>query len=146
MSGCVFCGILRGEIEGSFVKRGELCSAFLDLHPMNPGHVLVVPNAHFERFSDLPTEYAGPMFEMAQKILRSLQQSSLRCEGANIFLSDGAVAGQEVPHVHLHVGPRFTGDGLHCGFLHDDPRASSRPELEQVAAELRARLETAGVA
>ena len=90
----------------------------MDIHPINEGHLLVVPNRHVERFTELTEDEAGDLFSTGQKILKALQKSDVRCEGANLFLSDGSVAGQEVDHSHLHVVPRFIGDGQRIGFKH----------------------------
>jgi histidine triad (HIT) family protein len=140
MSNCVFCKILKNEVIASFLFRNATVSAFLDVHPINPGHVLIVPNAHYERFADIEKKTVGEMFEVAQSILKAIQQSSLRCEGANLFLSDGAVAGQEVFHSHLHVAPRFSGDGQHVGFNHGDSDSSPRSELDRIAKEISLKL------
>lgn len=140
MDGCVFCKILDRQLPGSFVFQSELVSAFLDIHPMNPGHVLIVPNKHFSRFGEIDKEIAGKMFEVAQVILKAIQASSVRCEGANIFLSDGEVAGQEVGHSHLHVVPRFKGDGQRPGFAHGKSHDLSREDLDQLALSISAQI------
>lgn len=140
MSNCVFCKILKNEIPASFVYRNATVSAFLDIHPINPGHVLVVPNNHCKRFADVEPSTAGEMFKAAQHILKAIQKSSLPCEGANLFLSDGEVAGQEVGHSHLHIAPRFSGDGQHVGFNHGDPDSNPRSELDRIAKEISRQL------
>ncbi len=136
MSTCIFCKILKNELPASFVYRNEAVSAFLDIHPINPGHVLIVPNSHCERFTGIDEKTVGDMFVAAQIILKAIQQRSLHCEGANIFLSDGVVAGQDVFHSHLHVAPRFSGDGQHVGFNHGDPDSNPRLELDRIAKEI----------
>lgn len=133
MNNCIFCKIINDNTEASFVYKGEHVSAFMDLNAINTGHVLVVPNEHNERFVDINPTVAGEMFQIAQKILAAIQESEIRCEGANIFLSDGFVAGQEVPHSHLHIAPRFKDDGHKMGFSHYDPNISKREELDKAA-------------
>lgn len=133
MAKTVFEKVISGEFDGSFVYKDEVCVAFMDLNPLNPGHVLVVPREPVERFSLLNSNIAIHLFEIAQKILKAIEASSLRSEGANIFLSDGEIAGQEVPHVHLHIVPRFSGDGMRISFG-KTLRAESREELNRVAA------------
>ena len=132
----MFCRILAGELDGSFIYRGKNCSAFLDIHPITPGHVLIVPNNHFERFIDIEPFAAREMMETAQKVLKAIGKTNLKCEGANIFLSDGEVAGQEVPHSHLHIAPRFQGDKQRMGFSHADPDEVDRAELNEIAAKI----------
>jgi histidine triad (HIT) family protein len=139
-SSCVFCKIIAGNLPASQLYSDELCIAFLDLHPINPGHVLVVPNRHVERCFDLTKEESGRLFGVAQEIYRAIRKTDLQCEGANLFLSDGTVAGQEVPHSHLHIAPRFTADGHRMGFSHADPEASARTALDSVAAQIKAQL------
>jgi histidine triad (HIT) family protein len=140
MSNCVFCRILAGELDGSFVHRGQRVSAFLDINPITPGHVLIVPNDHVERFTGIDPVVAAEMMEMAQKVLRAITKTDLRCEGANIFLSDGEVAGQEVPHSHLHIAPRFRGDGQRMGFNHADPGQVKRATLNSIATKITQKL------
>jgi len=88
----------------------------MDIRPVNPGHVLVVPHTHAVLFSELDKESIGHMFQVAQQINTALRASGIKCEGVNLFLADGRAAGQEVMHVHLHVIPRYHGDGHHLRF------------------------------
>jgi histidine triad (HIT) family protein len=137
---CVFCRIAKGELPASEVYRDHLCMAFLDIHPINEGHVLVVPLAHSPSLTDLSDEVAGHLFKIGKKLLAAIQASGLRCEGANLFLSDGAVAGQEVLHCHLHIAPRFEGDGQRVGFRHADSIDYPRERLNAIAGKIRGRL------
>jgi histidine triad (HIT) family protein len=141
MINCVFCKILKDQLEASFVYRGESVTAFMDLGAINPGHVLVIPNEHSERFVDIDAEVSGEMFKVAQKVLIAIQNSDIACEGANIFLSDGEVAGQEVPHSHLHIAPRFKGDAHRMGFSHFDGSLSERTKLDEAAKEISKNLD-----
>lgn len=116
MPSCIFCSILSGNSPANFVYRDELCAAFMDIHPVNPGHVLVVPFAHAEMLSGVNRDVLERMLWVAQQVNTAIRSSSLRCEGVNLFLADGRVAGQAVMHVHLHVIPRYRGDGHHLRF------------------------------
>ena len=134
---CIFCRILAGELPATFVHRDEHCAAFMDIQPVNPGHVLVVPTRHATHLADLDPLVAARMLPLAQRMAAALRASGVRCEGVNLFLADGAAAMQEVFHVHLHVFPRWRGDGFGLRF---GPRYAERPpreELERVAAMLR---------
>jgi histidine triad (HIT) family protein len=133
MNECIFCKILNGELDSSFVFHGKNCSAFLDIHPMNPGHVLIVPHQHRSRLSELTISENHEMFEIAQKLLIAIERSDLSCEAANIFLSDGEIAGQDVFHSHLHVVPRFKGDGHRMGITHSNPKKLDRSTLNGIA-------------
>ncbi|MGC8780313.1 MAG: HIT family protein [Anaerolineae bacterium] len=140
MSRCIFCDILAGQAEGSFVYRDELCAAFMDIHQPNAGKVLVVPNHHAATLADLPPETAGHMFQVAQQIAAALRRSQLPCDGVNLFLADGRAAGQEVFHVHLHVLPRVAGDGIALRFGPGHARFPPRDELDRLAAQIRGHL------
>ena len=138
---CVFCRILAGELPATFVHRDEHCAAFMDIQPVNAGHVLVVPTSHATQLADLDPEVAARMLPLAQRVAAALRASGVRCEGVNLLLADGAAAMQEVFHVHLHVFPRYRGDGFGLRF---GPHHSDRPPreaLEQVAAQLRSALD-----
>lgn len=134
MSDCVFCKILSGDLPGTFVFKDETCSAFLDIHPINPGHVLVVPNRHVNNVVELTTEEAAHLLKIGRQILISIKKTKLQCEGVNLFISDGAAAGQAVPHTHLHIVPRFFKDGQKIGFKHSN---MSRERLEAIAKQIQ---------
>ncbi|MBM3189190.1 MAG: HIT family protein [Chloroflexi bacterium] len=138
--GCIFCDIVRGDAPASMVYRDEVCCAFMDILPVNPGHVLVIPNAHATYLADLPEETVGHLFRVGQRIAAAARQSAIRCEGVNLFLADGRAAGQEVSHVHLHVIPRFMGDGFGLRFGPRNRLVTPRQELDRVAARIRERL------
>ncbi|WP_229685844.1 HIT family protein [Longimycelium tulufanense] len=134
---CVFCAIAYGRAEASVVvDDGELL-AIADLRPATTGHLLVIPRRHVEGLTDLPPDLGGRMFQLGQRVAGALRRSGLRCEGVNLFLADGAAAGQEIFHVHLHVLPRFGGDGFR---LRADWRVRDRAELDELAARVAAAL------
>jgi diadenosine tetraphosphate (Ap4A) HIT family hydrolase len=120
--GCPFCEIIAGRLPSSDLYRDDLVAAFLDIRPITTGHLLVVPLSHASGLADLPEETGAAMFVAAQRMAAALRGSEIQCDGINFFLADGAVAGQEVEHVHLHVVPRFAGDGftLTASFLSPD--------------------------
>lgn len=136
--GCIFCGIARGEVASSLVYDGPSTLAFLDIAPATPGHLLVIPRAHAASLSDLDPADGSEMFRVGQRLARVLRRSGLRCEGVNLFLADGVAAGQEVFHSHLHVLPRYDGDGfgVHARFA-----SPSRDQLDDQAATLRGLLD-----
>ena len=136
MSDCAFCDILAGEAEASIVHEDERTVVFLDIRPVTPGHLLVIPRRHAPQLADLDTEDGAQLFRVGQRAAAALRASSLRCEGVNFFLADGEVAGQEVFHVHLHVFPRFADDGFGLRFP-PDYRVRERAELERAAAAVR---------
>jgi histidine triad (HIT) family protein len=137
---CVFCRILAGTAPASFVWRDELCSAFMDIKPVNAGHLLIVPNRHAPYLSELDASTAGHLMNTAHRLAAALRASGLRCEGINLFLADGEAAMQEVFHVHLHVFPRYLGDGFGLRFGEAYHRPPARRALEAAAEQVRAAL------
>jgi diadenosine tetraphosphate (Ap4A) HIT family hydrolase len=139
---CVFCDILAGDAEASFVYRAETIAAFMTLGAVNPGHVLIVPIRHAAHLADLDPALGAEMFKVAMEIAAAVRSSGLRCEGVNLLLNDGRAAFQSVFHTHLHVFPRYRGDGF--GLImppHFSPRRT-RPELDEAAARIRTALES----
>jgi histidine triad (HIT) family protein len=137
MTGCIFCKILAGELPASVVYQDEICTAFMDIQPVNPGHVLVIPNTHVANLSALNPETGGHLFRVGQQIAAVLYASGVPCEGVNFFLADGEPAGQEVFHVHLHVFPRFKGDGFGIKYAPRYFELPARAALEEVAEKIR---------
>ena len=109
--GCIFCAIVAGQAEASIVHEDETVVVFMSLHPVTPGHLLVVPRAHAAGLDDLDAATSAHVWSVGHQMARALRRSSLRCEGINVFLCDGEVAFQTVFHFHLHVIPRYAGDG-----------------------------------
>lgn len=136
MTDCVFCAIVAGEAESSLVAEDERTVAFLDVQPVTPGHLLVVPRRHAAGLAELEPEDGAAAFALAQRAAAALRRSNLRCEGINIWLADGEAAGQDVFHVHLHVVPRFGGDGFGLSFP-PEYRLRARGELDGTAARIR---------
>ncbi|MBK9324366.1 MAG: GNAT family N-acetyltransferase [Bdellovibrionaceae bacterium] len=137
---CIFCRIIDKQIPASIIYEDEKAVAFLDIHPINEGHVLVVLKRHEERLSGLSEDEAGYLLKIGRKLLKAIQESGIKCEGANLFLSDGPTAGQEVMHSHLHIAPRFEGDGQRVGFIHSDPAQYPRARLDQIATAITDKL------
>jgi diadenosine tetraphosphate (Ap4A) HIT family hydrolase len=131
---CAFCAIAAGTEPASVVRDDGEVLAFLTTAPVNPGHVLVVPRAHATGLADLPEGTGAALWRLGHELAVALRRDPAWAEGVNLHLSDGAAAGQHVFHVHLHVIPRFAGDGLRI--IDDRPRRPSRGELDDVAARL----------
>jgi histidine triad (HIT) family protein len=136
MSDCVFCQILRGELDASVVHQDDRSMTLMDIQPVVRGHMLVVPRSHAAYLADLDPEDGAQLFRVGQLAAAALRSSPLRCEGVNFFLADGEAAGQEVFHVHLHVIPRFAEDGFGLR-LPPDHSIRPRAELDEGAASLR---------
>ena len=136
-SDCVICKLLSRELEVSPVYEDELCSAFMDIQPVTPGHMLVVPNRHAAYLSELDAEAGAQIFRVGQRLAAALRKSGVRCEGVNFFIADGEAAGQEVFHVHLHVFPRFSGDGFGLKLPPGYTDRPERKELDEIAEKIR---------
>jgi diadenosine tetraphosphate (Ap4A) HIT family hydrolase len=122
---------MHGRAEASLVHVDDAVVAFMDLNPINPGHLLVVPRAHAPALSDLDEDVGAQMWRVAHRCARALRRSGLRADGVNLFLADGEPAGQEVFHAHLHVIPRYAGDGLR---IESSAQRGERAELDANAA------------
>lgn len=105
MDPCVFCRMLAGELPSSPVLDGDLVVAFLDIHPWNSGHTLVVPRRHVGSFTELSPTEVEHLALCGQRIATALKHGFDGCEAVTVSLADGAAAGQDVPHSHLHVVP-----------------------------------------
>ncbi len=130
---CIFCKIVAGELPSSRVFEDNQVLAFLDIRPITPGHTLVIPKQHAPNLAKLDPGIGGEIFKVGMKIASALRRSGLRCEGVNLWLADGKVAGQDVFHVHLHIIPRFSGDGLRIRAGPDYGKMPPRDELEKQA-------------
>jgi histidine triad (HIT) family protein len=133
---CVFCAILDGA-AAAWVAREPAAAAFLDVHPLFKGHVLVVPTAHVGTLGELAPEAVGPFFAAVQRIARAVERG-LGAQGT--FVAVNNRVSQSVPHLHVHVVPRTKGDGLR-GFFWPRTKYGSDGEREEFAARIRAALE-----
>jgi len=115
MNDCIFCDIAALRATASVVFRDDRVTAFLDINPVTPGHLVVIPNDHFALLGELPEDLAAHVFTVASRLAAALRASGLPSEGINLFLADGEAAFQDVFHTHLHVIPRVPGDGFTIG-------------------------------
>ena len=138
---CTLCRLVRGELEGSFVYASDQVVALMDYQPVTPGHVLVMPRHHVALLDDLDEGLSVEVYRIGHRLSRALRRSGLRCEGVNLFLADGEAAFQEIPHVHLHVFPRYRGDSFR---LDAEWRIRPRAELDAAAEQVRAGLSAIG--
>ncbi|MEG1980571.1 MAG: HIT domain-containing protein [Victivallaceae bacterium] len=111
MTDCIFCRIIGGEIPSTKVYEDDLVYAFMDISPINYGHILVVPKEHHESIATVPEAVAGRMMRVGSRLGVAMKRA-LDYDGYNLHLADGAAAGQVVMHVHLHVVPRGVEDGF----------------------------------
>ncbi|MFC4448627.1 HIT family protein [Halorussus aquaticus] len=133
---CIFCQIVEGDIPSRTVFEDDTAMAFLDANPLAPGHTLVIPKEHHETLEETPEDVAAHVFGVLHR-LNTAVEHAVDADGTNVAFNNGEAAGQEVPHVHGHIIPRFEGDGgnpIHAV-------AGQRPdltdeELDEIADEI----------
>ncbi|GGL28890.1 HIT family protein [Halarchaeum grantii] len=133
---CLFCSIVDGDIPGRIVAERDGALAFLDANPLAPGHTLVVPRTHAERLDDLSADDSRAVFDLVHDLVPDVE-AAVDADGLNVGVNDGEAAGQEVPHVHVHLVPRFEGDGgapVHA--VAGDRPDLSDDDLDEIAAKI----------
>ncbi|HVM10754.1 MAG TPA: HIT family protein [Acidimicrobiales bacterium] len=136
MAGCVFCGIISGSVDATIVLDEPEVVGFLDVRPVFPGHVLVVPRAHHETLVDLPVDQLPVVFGAAQLVAAAVVEG-LGCDGS--FVAMNNTVSQSVPHLHVHVVPRRRKDGLR-GFFWPRQRYDGPAEMDEYAQKIRSAL------
>lgn len=129
---CVFCRIVRGDMEAHEVWRDDRVVAFLDHSPLFEGHVLVVPVTHHRTLADLPDVDVAPYFELVRRVSWALPEA-LGCAGTLVAMNNAV--SQSVPHLHTHVVPRTRGDGLR-GFFWPRTRYADDDAAAAVAVRI----------
>lgn len=111
MNDCIFCKIANGEIPAATLYEDEDFRVILDLGPASKGHALILPKTHAANLYELPEELAGKAMILAKKMAVKLTDA-LQCDGLNVVQNNGEAAGQTVHHFHMHLIPRYEGDGV----------------------------------
>jgi len=137
---CIFCKIIRKEIPATIIYEDDLVLAFMDAMPINPGHALVIPKEHDQYISNISAEAAARMFEVARRIDSSIRESGIQSDALTLMLSDGEAASQEVFHTHLHVIPRYEGDGVRFKYPNKPKELLPADELLKTAGEIQKNL------
>lgn len=126
---CLFCKIASKEIASEVIYEDDHVLAFLDVHPLTAGHTLIVPKRHAENLIDLAPEEVEPLF-MAVKKVTTLLEKKLAPKGFTIGINHGKISGQVIDHLHIHVIPRYEGDG--GGSIHSVVRCPSNEPISSV--------------
>jgi histidine triad (HIT) family protein len=108
---CIFCKIVAGAIPGARVYESGGCLAFLDIAPVHPGHVLVMPKGHYPTLMDIPPELGAELTDTLSRVGRAVMEATA-ADGLNLMQNNYEAAGQVVHHAHFHLIPRHSGDGL----------------------------------
>src|SRR5881409_3777759 len=130
---CIFCRIAGRAADATVVYEDSQTLAFLDIHPLNPGHTLVIPKKHYPSMVEMPPGEVGRMFVSVAKVMRGVMKAS-KADGINIGQSNGRAASQEVFHMHVHVIPRYIHE-LPEGF--PERKTASTVELEQISRKIK---------
>ncbi len=134
--GCVFCKMVAGQIPIAKIYEDQTVLAFLDIGPVSDGHTLVISKQHFEKLHDCPPELLGQVGSRIGKIAKAVADA-MGAEGYNVLCNNGSAAGQLVEHLHIHIIPRNTGDGV---FNRWPAYKYQKGEIEQIAVKIRGNL------
>ncbi|MCU4751001.1 HIT family protein [Halobacteria archaeon AArc-curdl1] len=135
----IFSQIAAGEIPARVVYEDETTMAFLDATPLAPGHTLVIPKDEYPRLNDVPADVASELYATIHQLVPAVE-AAVDADASTVAFNNGEAAGQEVPHVHCHILPRFEGDGgsnVH-GIAGDLPDLSE-DELDSIAEDIESR-------
>ena len=133
---CIFCKMVAGQIPVTKIYEDEVVLAFLDIGPLSDGHTLVIPKQHFEKLHECPAEVLGPVASRLGKIAKAVA-GAMDSEGYNVLCNNGRAAGQLVEHLHFHIIPRNTGDGV---FDRWPAYKYQQGKIEEIAAKIRKNL------
>ncbi len=135
MENCIFCKIVKGEIPSEKVYEDEHTLAFLDIRPVNPGHILVIPKDHFENIYTLPDETMARLSLVVKKVAVAIKQG-VDADGINLAMNNEADAGQIIFHAHIHVIPRIVNDGLKLWPQKDYKEGEAKEVADQIRKSL----------
>lgn len=124
---CIFCKIANGKINARIIGQNDKAVAFLDANPLSIGHTLVIPKSHYEKIQEMNSEYSSAVFGLLWQVSSAVEKAT-GVNASTIAIHNGREAGQEIPHVHVHIIPRNTDDG--AGPIHSwfKTRPVSNPE------------------
>ena len=132
---CPFCDIIGGAGEVSVCYEDAVAIAFMDIQPVNDGHVLVVPREHYERIEDLPRDVGLHLYHVATQLIPVIQ-SITGAHDMNVVVNSGVAAGQDVFHFHVHLIPRREGDGFDIPLPFSGSEMPDRTRLDALAARI----------
>src|SRR5215472_16838657 len=136
---CTFCNLIHGAAEVSMCHEDADSIAFMDIQPVNNGHVLIVPREHYESLLEVPQELGLHLFKVSMRLANAITHVT-GCKDLNIVVSSGEEAGQDEPHFHVHLIPRRAGDGFDIPLPFDGSSMPDRTVLDAYAAQIIAAL------
>lgn len=133
---CVFCKIISGEIPAHTIYEDEQFKVILDVAPATKGHALIIPKNHYSNLYELPEDIAADAIKLAKKMMQ-VMTDKLNCDGFNIIQNNGEIAGQTVFHFHMHLIPRYKGDGEILKYVSLHPSQEEMEETEKIITEMK---------
>ena len=133
---CIFCRIAQKQVPASSVYEDEKVMAFLDIRPLNEGHTLVIPKAHYENIFDVPQELNAYIHGAIKQIATAVKKA-MNTDGISIIQQNGKAANQDIPHLHVHVIPRYNGQKMPS---FSETSEAKREQLSQTAAKIQKQL------
>ena len=128
---CIFCKLANGVFETNVIYEDDDFTVILDAGPANRGHSLIIPKEHYANIYEIPGDTAGKAFILAKKLAAHMTDK-LKCDGFNIVQNNGEAAGQTVFHFHMHLIPRFKGDGAMIQWKPGKPSDEEQKELRNL--------------
>lgn len=136
MESCLFCKIITGEVPSAKIYEDTSVVSFLDINPVNIGHTLVVPKKHFATLHDIPDETLTPLMQTVRRLADAIK-AAVNADGINIEMNNGEAAGQIIHHAHIHIVPRYKGDG----FTHwKGARGYADGEIQKVLGKIKSEI------
>ncbi|MBU2639199.1 MAG: HIT family protein [Nanoarchaeota archaeon] len=130
---CLFCNIVNGNIESYKVYEDDNVMGVLDINPANKGHVILFPKEHLQFLNDLDEKLLGHLFDVVNKLSNKMIDR-LKASGINIYIASGQGAGQNLPHIAVHVIPRYENDKIAFGW---NPKKLNKNDFENITKELK---------
>ncbi len=134
MSDCIFCKIVAKEIPATIVYEDDDVLVFMDIGPIVKGHALVISKKHYDPVTETPDQIVSKLHLTAKRIANA-QMNGLEADGVNIMQNNGSASGQEVPHIHVHVIPRYSDDGHHWNW--NAKKYADFNEMAKLACNMR---------
>jgi len=134
MSDCIFCKIINKDIEAKIIYEDENTLAFLDIYPHAPGHTVIIPKKHYINILEANDNDLSNLFLALKKVTKLIQES-INPEGFTIGINHGKIAGQAIDHLHIHLIPRFTGDG--GGSIHSVVLNKPKESIDEIYNKIK---------
>ena len=134
---CIFCSIITGVEPCVQIHLGDGFLALMDKYPINPGHALVMPTKHYETLLQMPPREVGRLYSLVPKIAKAII-STVKADGFNVGQNNGIAANQIVPHVHVHIVPRFNDDSPDGKW--PPRRVASQEEIVKIAKKIKEKI------